>query len=70
MVLGNKKLPIFVKVLFPQLEDVVEFKRLSSDEQWMKQVVLMCKNCYHKVNRKFYEQAAQFERLEQVQTEF
>lgn len=70
ILLTNKKIPVFVRALLPHLTDLAEFKHLVKDEAWMKQVILMCKPCYNVINRKFYEQAEQFERLEQVQTEF
>lgn len=70
ILLANKKLPVFVRALLPHLTDLAEFRRHTKDEAWMKQVILMCKPCFNIVNRKFYEQAEQFERLEQVQNEF
>ena len=66
LLLSNKKLPVFLRLLLPNITEVSEFKRLQKNEAWNKQVILLCKSCYSKVNLQFLEQAKQFERLETV----
>ena len=58
ILLSNKKIPVFVKVVMPLLTDYTEYKRLVNDDSWMKQVVLLCKPCFWAINTKFMEQAA------------
>ena len=53
--LANKKLPVFIRTLLPQITDLSEYKRLSSDDAWRKQVILMCKDCHNVINNKFYD---------------
>lgn len=55
---SNKKLPVFVRALLPRLQDQTEYKRLAKDEDWLKQVIITCKQCHERLHSRFMDQAA------------
>lgn len=68
LLLSNRELPPFLRILIPAVTTVDLFKRLQLDKEWMAQTVQLSKDCYHTLAKQIVHLAKQSERLEEVQT--
>lgn len=70
LLLSDQRLPVFLRLLIPEIETREQFLVLQQDEEWLNQKVYLSKPCYLKLSTALVGYAKQSERLEDIQDQF